>query len=142
MNATEAAQVLRSIAYRPGWQFDAIAFEEMEPGQKAIFRRVLGDDVSSLVLFRYVFDTVDTNQEYAADGYQQPKTLEDSQPLDAADFKDADDLMFAVFNQLMRIELHESREYFRRKDQNYAAPFHPHRPEGEALWEKCNEETN
>jgi len=140
MQSNEAAKVLGNVAYRPGWSFDAMSYADMSQDYRAMTRLVLGDDIpESLVLFHWTNDTVDTDREYAREGYQQEKFLQDTLPLDAADFDDADELLFVIFNMLMRLELHESREFFRCKDRAWNAPFHPHKDEGNDLWAKCSE---
>lgn len=144
MLATDAAQTLRSLAYKPGWSFDAQSFEELSPRSQFAAEMTFGGvaDMDNLIMFRWQCDTVDTDRENAINDYAQPRTLDDVVPLDASTFENSDQLLFAVFQMIMRLELHESREFFRCKDRDWNAPFHPHRAEGEALWERCMDETN
>lgn len=138
MHANEAVSVLKNLAYKPGWRFDAMAYEGMAQYEQMLVERSLGMEVPhGTVLFHYVIETVDTDREYAMGGYSHPKRLTDTVPFNAADFEDPDDLLFEIFNLIMQLEEHEAKEFFRCKDRDWHAPFHPHRPEGEQLWEFC-----
>lgn len=127
MDKHETAEMLASITYRPGWTFTASA---VEPWECIIRTGELGD-----VVFTMECETVDTDRQYAMEGYPQTKTLDWSLPVDSAIFKDRDDLLRSVFEMLMSIELHESREFFRVGTEDMQAPFHPHREEGNQRWE-------
>lgn len=143
MQTNEAISVLKNLSYKPGWRFDAESLatlaHEAGEGETELGRAVMGPRFDTTIAFRLDFDTVDTDREYAREGYPQPKELGQTIPLNSDDFQSADELVYAVFELIMQLEVHEAREFFRRKDCDYAAPFHPHRPEGNALWEKCVE---
>jgi hypothetical protein len=70
----------------------------------------------------------------ARQGYPDKRDLDWEVPVTSAMYADDGQLLRAVFDLIMQIELHESREFFRVKSEDYAAPFHPHRADGEALW--------
>lgn len=124
MNKNDVAELLNSLSYRPGWTFGAVPMAEWEAGY---YRADLWLKMSCR--------TVNTDQNCAREGYPEEKTLDWEIPVEVSKFSDTDELLRAIFDMLMDVELHESREFFRVKSQDYAAPFHPHRPEGEALWE-------
>lgn len=123
MDATAMVELLSGITYRPGWTFTAEALPAL--------RHVFG--VEEDVRFRMACTTVDSDREYALKGYPETKTLEWDFILKSDDWQ-ADNLIRQVFGMLMDIELHESREFFRLRTDDMQAPFHPHRPEGEAAW--------
>jgi hypothetical protein len=145
MQTQEALDTLNNLAYRPGWTFEAE--RETNPYRIATLgfsgRLKPGQDV---IDFRFRCETVNTDRENAMDGYTEPLVLDDSAPLVPGDYADADELLYYVFLKLMEMELHESREFFRCKNRDWNAPFHPHREQGEQLWRTCmdreNAETN
>lgn len=125
MEKQEMISALSSLAYRPGWTFSAYALSAWEA-------ELLGGDV----VLDVACDTVDTNRDCAERGYDVPKTLRWAEPLQSELFHGKEELLGAIFWWLMAIETHEAREFFRVKSEGYAAPFHPHRPEGEAAFER------
>lgn len=131
MNKHEVVELLSNLSYRPGWTF-------------AARERHYNDwwHASSVdVIFTMMFDTVDTDKEYAREGYPERKALEWELPVPSGDYATKDELLRSVFELLMSIELHESREFFRQKNEGWEAPFHPHKPEGAARWELTDSES-
>lgn len=119
METKEVVDTLSSLSYRPGWTFDAhLPFS------------------GNLVIFEVTCRTVNTDRDCARKGYSEPKVLAWQELLNADDYPDREALLSAVFGWLMAIELHESREFFRVKSEDYAAPFHPHREDGNAMWDR------
>lgn len=138
MLAADAAKTINALRYKTGWTFEALALDGFDHVDLEPTRRLLGrDNLHSVVLLHYTVETVDTNRENARIGYLLPKTLDNTVPLDASDFRDADELLFYLFQWVMELEEHESREFFRCADRDWHAPFHPHRAEGAELWATC-----
>ena len=128
MDKIECASLLDSLTYRPGWTFTARPLARWEAAMAG-----WGD---CDVVFTMTCDTVNTDRDCAVKGYPEKKELDWELPVTSASFTDRDALLRAVFDLLMVIELHESREFFRIKSEDYAAPFHPHREDGNALWRR------
>jgi hypothetical protein len=123
MTPNECAVILDSLVFRPGWKFSA----KTTPNNDW-----WGGDVE----LHMECTTVDTDREYARQGYNMPRTLEWDVPLDSRNYDNSDQLLGAVFVMLMQIELHEAREFLRVGSENFRAPFHPHRPEGDAAYQR------
>lgn len=125
MNKEDVVTTLNALVYRPGWTFGAYTLNGWEAD-------LMGGDVVMAVSC----STVDTDREHARNGYDKSKTLGFHEVLRASDYPDREALLSAIFGWLMAVELHESREFFRVKSDDYAAPFHPHREDGNAAWER------
>lgn len=119
MKTQDVVELLSGLSYRPGWTFDAYAPFD-------------GD----VVLFEAVCKTVDTSRDCAERDYDTPKTLEWQEFIHASSYEGREDLLSSVFSWLMAIEVHEAREFFRLKNEGYAAPFHPHRADGTDAWQR------
>lgn len=128
MDTNKVVELLSSLSYRPGWIFSARTVQPWE----AMFHDM---DRDTDVMFTMTCDTVDTDRDCARMGYPEKKRLDWDLPVTSSQFRDEGDLLRSVFDVLMSIETHESREFFRVKSNNYAAPFHPHREDGNKLWE-------
>jgi hypothetical protein len=115
MDATQVAEAVSKIHFMPTWQFDSMIM------------------ASDLVTVRAWWETVNSDQDKAVQGYPQGVTLERVLMVHPQDYDTADDLHAALLTWLIEIMIHESREFFRVGD-SMAAPFHPHRYEGDALW--------
>lgn len=125
MDKNDVAATLSSLSYRPGWTFGAYPLNGWEAD-------LMGGDVA----FAVSCATVNTDREQARKGYPETRTLAWQETLNASDYPDREALLSSVFGWLMMIELHESREFFRVKSDDYAAPFHPHREDGNAAWDR------
>lgn len=123
MLAERCAETVNSLAYRPGWTIVAQVVPEE-------FRDSVGGDV--IVMFDV--DTVDTNRECARDGYSTPKHLEVPSVISSEIFDSPNEVYGMILAQIMDLEMHETREFLRVKSDDYAAPFHPHRAEGNKLF--------
>lgn len=119
MDAQEFCDVINGLGYRPGWTFHA----EPKP-----------DDMNvgaANVIMTFAVDTVDTNRDCAKRGYDTPKHITDTVPVDSTVFHSSTDVAAYVLANLMELELHEAREFLRLSTEDYRAPFHPHREEGQ-----------
>lgn len=119
MDNGTAVKTINGLRFMPGWRFDAYDFTN---GQ--------GDTIMA----RALIDTVNSDQDKAKQGYPQKITLERSIMLRPESYEDSDQLAAALFQWIMEILIHESREFLRYSTEDHRAPLHPHRPEGEALW--------
>lgn len=124
MNKEDVVKILSNLSYRPGWTFDARETYDYE------WWLAPTDDV----ILKMTCATVNTDRDMARQGYPDKRDLDWEVPVTSAMYADDGQLLRAVFDLIMQIELHESREFFRVKSEDYAAPFHPHRADGEALW--------
>ena len=118
MDKTEAMRLINAVQYKPGWEISA-----PETWMQAMY--------SGAVVVNIKWTARDTNREYAIQGYPVSKAMEvdDLIPFDCT----REELLRRVFELIMELELHESREFFRVAP-TYEAPFHPHRPECEEAW--------
>jgi metal-sulfur cluster biosynthetic enzyme len=115
MEATQVTEVISKIHFMPTWEFDSMTMD------------------ADLVMVRAVWDTVNSDQDQARLGYPQGVSLERALMVHPQDYATENDLHAALITWLIEIMIHESREFFRVGDE-MAAPFHPHRYEGESLW--------
>lgn len=125
ITAHEAVRMINEeVTYKPNWKISA----EID-----LFDLIFsGDDRFTLIVS---FDTVDSSD---------PELKREISPeLPATIFIeeawDKDALMRAVFNAVWTIEEHEAREFFRV---GKSAPLHPHRVDGNDLWENTAQVTN
>ena len=116
MRTADAIRMINHLAFRPGWRFQAM------PGYHA-----------GTIDVDCTIDTVDTNREYAP-YYRQRKILGDYYEIKDVEQLDADDILFELLRQIEETHQHEDREFLRRGDRDWEAPFHPHRGEGKLAW--------
>jgi hypothetical protein len=119
----EAISLVRGLIFRPGWTLEAERAPSYGPGH---------------IYVTATEQTVDTNREYAPE-YRKAKEIADLDVIDVR-FLTEDGLMYRLLQWFGRMHEHEDREFLRRGDRNYEAPFHPHRPEGERRWEVAKAE--
>jgi hypothetical protein len=135
MQAQQAIDVINNLAYKPGWEFSA---RPVPTWFRDAYANVRGESLpEQMIVFSYKIETVNTDRDNARSGYPEGRTLDADDPMDVTVFNGEDDLMFHLFQLIMELELHESREFFRRKDQGWEAPFHPHKDDANELWEAC-----
>lgn len=125
MNKSQVVELLSNLAFKPGWTFEAREIHSYEWWHAP----------TTDVIFMMTCETVDTDRQYACKGYPERKTLDWELAVSSDKYDTEDELLRSVFDLLMDIELHESREFFRQKNENWEAPFHPHKMEGNARWE-------
>ena len=117
MNTQTAAQKINELHFMPGWKLRAVP---MWRGTVYVSCEV---------------DTYNSNREQALRGYPQRITIAPDTLMDISSV-DADEELYAqVLAFALEVFTHEAREFFRVGD-DMQAPFHPHRPEGEAAWER------
>lgn len=121
MNAELAAELLSSMAYKPGSQVIAAAVD------------------SGTVLFGMEFDTYDSTPE--PDGYQPPVTITTPPILIDVTSLDTEGVLGAGLNAILKVEEHETREFWRPRS-GIIAPFHPHSKSGEAAWQRVRDDSS
>lgn len=118
METHEAIDIINNnLAYKPGWNIEAyVPFYEPKHG-------------NIRVLFR--FPAYNSARElFIHDEAEGPFENIVGFPLGVSELETADDLVYKILEQIMRIENHEAREFLRLKNDSeykYRAPFHPHR---------------
>lgn len=128
MMVSEAIAAVEDLVFRPGWRLKA---------RPAYVTDGEGFRVSrswNKIEVMITIETVDTNRQYAAGGYRKPKTVLDEIEIDVSRL-DRDGLEYALLKGFAALHSHEDREFLRRKSEDYAATFHPHRDDGERRWE-------
>ena len=86
------------------------------------------------VRVRVEFPARASEREEAAKGYPTEFCNHVEFPMIVANCNTADELLFCIIiNVLLRLQLHEMREFLRLKG-TYWAPFHPHRHDGISRW--------
>lgn len=126
MIAKEAAEIINELRFMPGWTFEASPmdrFEKMITGVPA--------DVEAVRL-THVIETVNTDRENAREGYPETRTVIPSTSFPTDTLHTRNDVIALVFASVMETFQHEAQEFLRDPSQDWAAIFHPHRPEGQA----------
>lgn len=117
----QATRIVSNIVYKPGWTFEGDNYSMSNTYWVSVF-----------------FPARNSNREFARNGY--PVSLfpggARAFPIELDECQTEDDFMDALTAGLIGVENHETCEFLRRRDQDYAAPFHPHRPEGIAAWRR------
>lgn len=118
ITAEEAVRIVNEeMTYKPGWKLNAtIEWPDMFFGESDRFT------------FEAVIETVNTSDPEL----KQEITIAPGGSVVIKPEWTRDDFVRAIFETVMRIELHESREFFRVGGR---APFHPHRVDGNQLYE-------
>lgn len=116
MDAQTAVELINEIHFMPGWRVSA----ELDWWSS-----------SRLVTVTCEVDTVNSNRDMALQGYPQAITIAPVMTIDPAQFTDADVLYVGILGWIVDVFKHEAREFF-RVGNDMEAPFHPHKPEGDA----------
>lgn len=119
MNAQRAVELINKISYRPEWEISA---HLMAAGLPYVF-------VTARV------HTVNSDRDQAIKGYPEKIILGPDTMIDAELYDTPDDLYGRILDWIIGLEIHEAREFLRVGD-DMRAPFHPHRPEGQAAWDR------
>lgn len=116
--ATALDLINNQLIYRPGWSFTAHDHT----------RRFQGS-----VLVRVDYGAFNTNRDMARKDF--PEWIETYASFSMV-VTDCDETEFyrRLFANIMEIEEHENREFFRFRSLDYDAPFHPHRIAGMNAW--------
>jgi len=124
MRAARCAELINDVAYRPEWTIKA---------RPANFTD--GPDAGpSSVVVSFLIKTVNTARECAREGYAERLTLNPKNILDASPLDSVSDVHAVIMAMIMELELHEAREFFRVKSDDFNAPYHPHRESGYEAW--------
>jgi hypothetical protein len=124
MRAEEAIRHVNDLVFWPEWTI--LARPVMAPWGRD------PDEIEITLGTR----TVDTDREYAREGYRKPRYIETPVKLDVRDL-DPDDVDRFILECAAKIHEHEDREALRRRSEDFDAPFHPHRVEGMMRWESA-----
>lgn len=119
MDARTAVELINEIHFMPGWRVSA----ELDWWS-----------MDRLVKVTCEVDTVNSNQDMALEGYPQAITIAPAITIDPREYRNADMLYVGVLSWIVDVFKHEAREFF-RVGNDMEAPFHPHKPEGDARLE-------
>jgi hypothetical protein len=122
MNAEEAIRHVRDLVFWPEWTIEASPVSEPWGRSEDEIEITLGTR------------TVDTDREYAREGYWKPRYVETPVTVRVGDL-DADGLDRFILGMVAKLHEHEDREALRRRSEDFDAPFHPHRMDGIMRWE-------
>lgn len=123
MEAQRAADLINKISYRPGWEITAHV--------------ALGG--FPYLIVSATLHTPNSDRDNALKGY--PRWITVGSPdlvIDADRYATPEELYRRIFDWIMSLEIHEAREFFRVGDR-MDAPFHPHREDGNAAWERTED---
>lgn len=119
MNVASAVELINnSLVYKPGWAFTATDHTNR---------------FEDTIVVRIDYPAQNSNRDQAADGYPESIQTYASFPLVVRDCTD-EDLAFQVLQAVVKIEVHEAREFLRLKPTMWA-PFHPHNVDGIKRWD-------
>lgn len=116
MEVDSAIDLINSLIYKPGWRISAKDHQGRFEGTVAV---------------KIDYPAQNTNRDQAPDYPENIETYA-SFPLVVGDCDD-ECLYRRVLDEIMKIELHEAREYLRVQPTLWA-PFHPHRIDGMKRW--------
>lgn len=132
MRKATAVKLLRNVSYRPEWLFKTA--DDFDSLQRLIYGMVTRDDSELCVV--YQFKGRDSSHEYAPNYERETEFIPNRTiRIDDIPEKDSDLFYRRVFEGLVSVEIHEMREFFRIINENYRAPFHPHRVDGHQAFE-------
>jgi hypothetical protein len=136
MRATEAVDLINRTIFRPGWEISALLMSDM-------FRRLdmgygIADSYSSQILVEFHVQGHDTSYPDRQGRYTKPMEINPNRPVDVSDMSELE-LLAWVKAQISLITEHEDLEYLRvrQPDGSWLAPFHPHRADRVAAWERA-----
>lgn len=118
LDITQAAAKVADMIFYPGWTFEVL-------------------DIFADWIFVGVFYTApDSDREHAPAGYPFEIPISTGFGINV----DGGSITLAGFYELFwhgvhAAWVHELREFLRDRSADYAAPFHPHRPEGRDAWD-------
>jgi hypothetical protein len=116
MDNKTAVETVHAVRFMPTWELSAID---------------LGGDT---IMVRVTWETFNSDHDNAVRNYRETVVLERMLMVAPQEFATPDELHAALLMWLVEIQIHETREFF-RVGESFRAPFHPHRPEGERLWD-------
>lgn len=114
MDPYRAIELVKNVSYKPSW---------------LLMPRVVDEDV--VLEIGYVERDSDSMW---APNYERPTFNELPFRLNVRSIHSVDELYRKVLNCLVECEKHEAREFF-KVGRSFETPFHPHRPDGNRLWE-------
>jgi len=120
MQASEAIKIIDEAAWRPGVKVSA--------SQSFGYYGVIELEI--------IFDTYDSDPQFITeDGtYTRRAKIGPQTMLNVSDL-DEGQLLFKILEFIAYAQQHEDREFLRvKRGDNWVAPFHPHRNDGERLW--------
>lgn len=126
MDAAVAVQKINAVHFMPGWRVRA---EVVNPAP------LWSEDGYDIVRITAEVDTVNSDRADALRGYPERITITPSTKASVRDVHTEDELYAGVLAWLREVWTHEAREFF-RVGPTMRAPFHPHRADGNARWDR------
>lgn len=126
MNVTTAIEFIHALCYKPGWKFEASDHTKRFEGS---------------VKVRITYPAQNSDREQAREGYPTNITTYAEFALIVGDLLEINQLLRRFIEALMKIELHETREFLRIQG-TFSAPFHPHTIDGMRNWHKSCTDNN
>lgn len=128
MRQSEAVAIIRDLVFMPGWTFEASVMSERECDLAGV------PFEGGPVRLTHVIQTLNSNREDARQGYPEEITIAPSGVIPAEALDTRDEVIGVVLASALDVFQHEAREFLRDTGRDFCAPFHPHRPEGEKLF--------
>lgn len=119
MEVPIALNLLEQVCYKPDWLLTATDHTNRFEGT---------------VMVRIDYTAFNTNRDKAREGYPEFIHTYAQFPLIVGDIENEDELWMRVLGAFIAIETHEAREFLRLRNQDFRAPFHPHRIDGMNKW--------
>lgn len=119
MDTAKAVELINDIHLMPGWSLSAVSAYPM-PGT---------------VQVTCTIETVNSNQDMSKRGYPHHITITPGILFPVSDYPDAERLEYEVLSWVLSLMEHELREFF-RVGADRVAPFHPHRQDGDAAYQR------
>lgn len=119
MDVTTAVEIINDqIKYKPGWTFTAEDHTNRFEGT---------------VKVRVDYPARNSNRDQAAEDYPQEIMTYAVFPIVVSGCDSVTDLTYLILDAIIRIEVHEAREFLRVEPTMWA-PFHPHKVDGMKRW--------
>lgn len=117
MRVESALHLIAELAYKPGWKFEAVDYRNR---------------FEDAVMVKVTYPAQRSEREEAAEGYPTEIAPYASFVFVVGDCNEVT-LYRRILEVIMKIELHEAREFLRVSGTLWA-PFHPHRIDGMKRW--------
>jgi hypothetical protein len=114
VETASAVALANRLIYKPGWQITAEDHTNRFEGT---------------IKVRIDYPAQNSNRDQAEQGYPETIQTYASFPIVVGDCEDDATLYRRILDALVKIEIHEAREFLRVQD-SFWAPFHPHRIDG------------
>lgn len=124
MTPREAAELIESVIFRPGWTFVATA-DGMPAGLVQVLTRI---------------ETVDTSYPSPMGNYKVPRAIRRDFTVQVSDSDTREDVLLKLLDEVHAIDVHEDREFLRVPGRGndhlhgWYAPLNPHHVPGILAW--------